>query len=114
MNDEAEKRIEAARQESARQKETAEFLKSLTKNDELIKPIYNPEAYVMREKFRGAASRGELKKTGCSHPLDRLQQYVDEDPSQKRHGRAVNLFECGVCHLPLWLTDPWGNPVTDD
>lgn len=114
MNDDVESRIQAARQQADRAKETKEFLQSLTKNDELIKPIYNPEAYVMREKFRGAANRGELKKTGCTHPLDYLQQYIDDDPTVKRSGKLVNLFECGVCHLPIWFVDPWMNPLSDD
>jgi hypothetical protein len=111
--EEADRRIEAARQQAARQAQTREFLEGLTKDDELVKPVYNPEAFVFREKLRGQAERGELKRTGCRHPFDRLEQYVDDDPLNRRNGRSVNLFECGVCHLLLWLVDPWGEPVSD-
>lgn len=114
MSEEVERRIEEARQQTQRQRQTDEFLKSLTRNDELVRPIVNPEAFVMREKFRGSANRGELKRTGCRHPLERLQQYLDDDPLVARSGRPVNLFECGVCHLVLWLVDPWGDAVSDD
>jgi len=110
----AEARIEAAAQEAARQKQTQEFLQGLTKNDELVRPIYNPEAFVFREKYRGQASRGELKRTECRHPLQYVQQYIDDDPAIKREGRPVNLYECGVCHMPLWMVDPWGSPVPDN
>lgn len=117
MNEEAERRIEEARREAARQKQAQEFLESLTKDSELVKPIYNPEAYVMREKFTGAANRGELRRTNCNHPMQYLQQYVDDDSQRGGRpdltGKPVNLFICGVCELPLWLVDPWGAVVND-
>ena len=113
MNEDVERRIEEARQASARQKETEEFLRGLTSNDQLLKPIYNPEAWVMREKARGAANRGELRKSECRHPLEYIQQYIDDDPSVKRDGRPVNLFACGVCGCLLWFVDPWGEAVPD-
>ena len=113
MSDEADRRIEEAARAAARQKETKEFLDSLTKNDELLKPIYNPEAWVMRDKAKAAASRGELPHKGCPHPLDQVQQYVDDDPSVKRKSRPVNLFACGVCGSLLWFVDPWGVAVSD-
>lgn len=113
MSDEVERRLEAARQAAVRQKETQEFVDSLTKDTELLKPIYNPEAWVIRDKAKSAATRGELVRTDCRHPIAYLQQFVDEDPSRKRDGKAVNLFECGVCHMCLWLVDPWGEAVGD-
>lgn len=113
-NDEVERRIEEAAQKAAREKETAEFVAGLTKNDETLKPIYNPEAWVMRDKARSQALNGKVQKTGCRHPLALLKQYVDEDPSLKRHGNPVNLFECGVCHTPIWFVDPWGEALSDD
>lgn len=111
---EVERRIEVARAESQRSRNAAEFLAGLTKNDEMVKPIYNPEAYVFREKFRGAANRGELQKSGCRHPINAITQYIDEDPKIARNGNPVNLFECGICHLPIWWVDPWGEPITDN
>lgn len=111
--DDAQKRIEAAAQEGKREKETAEFLRGLTSNDEILRPIYNPEAWVMRDKLKAAATRGELKKTGCRHPLADLRQFVDDDPSAKREGRPANLFECGQCHMIVWFVDPWGDPLGD-
>lgn len=117
MSDEVERRIEAAAQEAARQKQAKEFLDSLTKDTELVKPIYNPEAYVMREKFIGAAKRGELPRTDCDHPLNYMQQYVDDDGQRGGRpdlvGKPVNLFICGICTTPLWLVDPWGEVVND-
>ena len=118
VNEETERRIEAAQQEAERQRQTQEFLQSLTANDELLKPVYHPEAYVMREKARGAANRGEIQKTDCTHPFHALDQYVD-DVSERGgrpdiSGRPVNLFVCRICTMPLWLVDPWGTPVTDD
>lgn len=113
MNDETEKRIEAARAVAERESQTQEFLASLTKNDTLVKPVYNPEAYVMREKFRGQANRGELQRTDCRHPLAYIQQYIDDDPLVQRAGRPVNLFVCGVCEMPIWFCDPWGDPLGD-
>lgn len=113
MDDETERRIEAARAEQQRQKETKEFLDSLTKNDELVRPIYNPEAWALRDKARAAASRGELPKVDCRHPFSYLQQYEDDDPSVKRKGLPVNLFMCGVCGMPLWLVDPHGEVKAD-
>lgn len=113
MNEEAERRIEEAAAEQRRAKQAKEFMESLTANDTLIKPIYNPEAFVFREKLRGAATRGDLKRTACRHPLAYLQQYIDDDPAVTRDGKPVNLFECGVCHTALWLVDPWGDPIGD-
>lgn len=114
MSDDVEKRIEAARQEADRQKQTREFLDSLKPGDETVRHIHNPEAFVMREKARGQASRGELLRSGCTHPLAYIQQYVDDDPLVVRKGNPVNLFVCGVCGMLLWFADPWGNPVSDD
>ena len=113
MNDDLEKRLEEARKIGEREKQTREFLESLTKDDEIVRPIYNPEAFVMREKAIGAAGRGEIKRTDCRHPLEYLQQYVDDDPAVGRYGKALNLFECGVCHIPIWYVDPWGVPLAD-
>lgn len=113
MTDETERRIQAAADAASRTRQTKEFLDSLTKNDELVKPIYNPEAWVIRNKAKGAAERGEIERTNCHHPLQFLQQYIDDDPSVKRDGKPVNLFECGVCHMLLWFVDPWGVPVAD-
>lgn len=113
-NDEAERRIEAARVDALRQKETAEFLQSLKPGDEMMRQIINPEAWAMRDKFKAAATRGELPRTDCSHPMALLQQYIDDDPLIKRAGRPVNLFECGVCHMAIWFTDPWGKALSDD
>ena len=112
-SDEAERRIEAARQEAARQEATKEFLESLTSADELVRHIHNPEAFAFREKARGQAARGELERTACRHPMARMHQYVDDDPLRPREGRPLNLFECGDCHMRLWLVDPWGDTVTD-
>jgi hypothetical protein len=114
MSDDAERRIEAAAAQAARQKEAREFLEGLTKNDEILRPVRNPEAYVMREKARGAASRGELPRNDCRHPFQYLQQYTDDDPAVQRRGRPVNLFACGVCGMLLWLVDPWGESKADE
>lgn len=113
MDSDAEKRIEAAAQEAARTKANAEFLAGLTKNDELVKPVYNPEAFVMREKYRGAANRGVMKRSECKHPLTRIFQFVDTDPAVLRNDNGVNLFECSICHTPIWFVDPWGEPISD-
>ena len=113
MNEDAERRIEEARKAAQRQKETDEFLQSLTKNDELVKPIYNPEAWALRNQAQGAANRGEYPKKDCKHPFAYLEQYVDTDPSVKRKELPTNLFECTVCHSLLWLVDPYGNVKSD-
>lgn len=117
MNEEVERRIEEAAAEQRRQKQTQEFLDSLTKDTELIRPVYNPDAFVWREKYKGAANRGELQRTDCDHPLVYIQQYVDDDSARGGRpdiiGKPVNLFECGVCHMKLWLVDPWGAVVND-
>lgn len=117
MNEEAERRIEEARKDAARQKQAREFLESLTADTEMVKPVYNPEAYVMREKFTGAANRGELPRKNCHHPMQYLQQYVDDVSERGGRpdltGKPVNLFICGVCEMPLWLVDPWGEVVND-
>ena len=94
-------------------KQVAEFMNSL-KGKDTLKPIYNPEAFVLRSKAKAAAERGDIKPTGCTHPMQYMQQYQDDDPVRKREGKMVNLFECGVCHMLMWLVDPWGDPVTDD
>jgi len=112
-DDETERRIDAARQDAERKKETKEFLDGLKDGDQLVRPVYNPEAFVMREKFRGAASRGEIPRTRCQHPFQYMEQYTDDDPAVQRRGLPVNLFECGVCHTPFWLVDPWGGVVPD-
>lgn len=113
MNEEAERRIAEARARAERERQTAEFLASITDKDSLLKPIYNPEAFVMREKYRGAANRGDMPRTECTHPFQHINQFLDDDPAVARN-KPVNLFECGVCHMPLWLVDPWGNPISDD
>jgi len=98
-----------------RQRANRDFLNSLTQADgELLRPIYNPEAFIMREKIRGAASRGEIPDTGCRHPLALIRQYVDDDPAVKRNSRPVNLFECGQCHMLIWFVTPDGEPISDD
>lgn len=114
MSDEADRRIEIAAAKVERAKQQQEFIEGLTKNDTLIRPIYNPEAYVFREKMTGAAERGELKRSSCRHPFQDMKQYIDEDPAIARNGRPVNLFECGVCHMIMWIVDPWGVAVSDE
>lgn len=94
-------------------KETEEFVQSLKPGDEIVKPIYNPEAFVLRDQLRSAANRGSLPRTACRHPLANIVQMQDQDPSVKRRGNDVNLFICGVCDMHLWLTDPWGTPISD-
>lgn len=113
-NEEADRRIEAARANAQREKETADFLKSLKPGDSLVKPIYNPEAWVKRDQAKSAAIRGDLQRTNCNHPMAYLTQYVDDDPAANRYGTPLNLFECGVCHTLIWLCDPWGVAVTDN
>jgi len=108
-----EKKLEEERQRKIREEEAAEFLRSLSPNDDLVKPIYNPEAYVVRDKARAAASRGDMPRTQCTHPLWQIKQFVDYDPAVNRKDRPLNLFECQVCHTPLWLVDPWGKMVGD-
>lgn len=116
MTDETEQRIEAARLEAQRTKDNADFLASLKTGDSTVKHIQNPEAFIMREKYIGAAGRNQFtaQQRECSHPLAYLQQFVDDDPLLHREGRPVNLFACGVCHLPVWFSDPWGRPLSDD
>ncbi len=113
MDEDVEKRLEAAKANAERQAEAAEFLQSLKPGDTIAKPVIDPQAYHFRSKLRGAAERGELTRTDCQHPFEYLQQYIDEDPKTTRYRRPVNLFECGVCHLKLWLVDPWGKPKAD-
>ena len=113
MDEETERRIEEARQAAKRQKETADFLDSLTKNDELVRPVYNPEAWVIRDKARAAAQRGEYPKKNCPHPYSTLRQYVDDDPGVKRKGLPINLYECAQCGTLLWLVDPFGEIKAD-
>lgn len=96
-----------------RTKETAEFLQSLKSGDTLVKPVYNPEAWVLRDKYRAAADRGDLKKTECRHPIVAIQQYQDHDPTVKRRDKDLNLFMCSMCGMHLWLVDPWGTPISD-
>lgn len=111
--DEVDRRIEEARQKAERTKETNEFLQSLKPGDEVLKPVYNPEAWIMRDKLKAAALRGELVKTDCRHPDAYLQQYLDTDPSTMRRELPTNLYECGICHMILWMVDPWGVPKSD-
>lgn len=113
-SDDVEKRILAARAEEQHKKDTAEFLLSLGPNDELVRPIHNPEAFIMRNKARAAAARGEITKPGCTHPLYAIKQFIDQDPTIKRRNQPLNLFECTICSMILWLTDPWGDEVSDD
>lgn len=108
-----EQKIEEARLQKVREEEAAEFLRSIGPNADLLKPIYNPEAYVMRDKARAAASRGEMHQTTCRHPLWRVKQFVDYDPAVNRKDRPLNLFECEDCHTLMWLVDPWGKMVGD-
>lgn len=113
MDDETTRRIDEAAAKAARQKETDEFLKSIKSADDVLKPIYNPEAFVMRDKAKAAAARGELPKSDCTHPLQYIQQFEDSDPSVARRGQDVNLFACGVCGCLLWFVDPWGVAIND-
>jgi hypothetical protein len=113
MNEDAERRIEEARQKAEREREAKEFLESLKVGDEIVKPIHNPEAYALRSQAVGRANRGELKRTDCQHKQAYLNQYIDEDPGVKRSGRPINLYECGICHTLLWLVDPWGRVAGD-
>ncbi|MEM3008392.1 MAG: hypothetical protein QXU32_02350 [Nitrososphaerales archaeon] len=90
-----------------------DFLNSIKDPDDIIRPIYNPEAFILRNKAEHAARTGKIKRPDCSHPLQYLKQYVDEDPSVHRRNVPVNLFECGVCHSLLWFVDAWGRPASD-
>lgn len=112
--EDADRRLEAARQATTRQVETADFLKSLTKNDDLVKPIYNPEAWIARDQARSAATRGDIQPSGCTHPMAHLKQFVDDDPAVGRYGTPLNLFSCGACHTLIWFTDPWGTALSDN
>lgn len=113
MSDDVERRLAEAAEEAERQKQTKEFLEGLTKNDEILRPIYNPEAWVMRDKAKGAALRGELPRSECKHSLQYMHQYHDEDPSVARKGNPVNLYACDLCGALLWFVDAWGTPVAD-
>jgi hypothetical protein len=110
VSDDQRDKLEA---EVRRREETKDFLQSLTRNDELLKPIYNPEAWIIRDKLRGAASRNELPRKTCRHPFAYLQQYEDSDPSVIRKGLPLNLFECKVCGTQLWLVDGYGDVKPD-
>lgn len=110
---EVDRRLEAAKTEAVRAEQTQDFLRSLTADTELVRPVYNPEAYVFREKARGAAERGEIQRTDCKHPFQYLQQFEDSDPSVMRKGNSVNLFECQICTMLLWLVDPFGKDKSD-
>lgn len=112
MSDEIKRQVEAARQEEKIRKDTTEFFTSLGPNDEMIKPIYSPEAFIFRSKAKTAAAAGEVVKPNCTHPLAYIHQYFDEEKTLGRN-KPVNLFECGRCHCILWLRDPWGDDVGD-
>ncbi|MDE2101186.1 MAG: hypothetical protein KGL39_28330, partial [Patescibacteria group bacterium] len=108
---EAQDRIEAAARAA---KERDEFIASLGPNDEIVKPIYNPEAWIIRDKAKAAASRGEILPGKCPHPLTHIRQVVDSDPAIRRKDRPVNLFRCELCDMPCWLVSPWGEPLGDN
>jgi len=114
VSEEADKRIEAARVDAQRAKETEEFLKGLKKGDSTVKAIHNPEAWVMRDKAKGAAARGEMsRQMDCPHPIEYMQQYFDDDPGVKRSGKDLNLFVCAQCGCLLWIVDPFGKVAAD-
>jgi hypothetical protein len=83
------------------------------KGTEFVKPITNPQAWIMRDKARAAAARGEYPNNGCPHPVALMNQYVDDDLTVGRKGEELNVFECGLCHSILWLVDPYGNEAQD-
>lgn len=84
------------------------------KGTEMVKPIRNPQAFILRSNAAAGAARGEYPNKECPHPIEMVEQYVDEDPAAKRKGRALNLFECTLCHSLLWLVDPYGNEALDE
>lgn len=83
------------------------------KNTDFVKNITNPRAWIMRDKARAAAGRGEYPRKGCPHPVEMMEQYIDDDSGVDRRQRPLNLFECGLCHSLLWLVDPYGQEAQD-
>ncbi len=89
------------------------FLAGLTKDDQVLRHIPNPEAHLLREKAYLAAQAREYPRKGCPHPISAIEQYLDDDPSAHRESRPTNLFECSICHSLLWLVSPYGEAASD-
>jgi hypothetical protein len=93
-----------------RRQEIREIIES---KEPLLKPMFNIEAEIIRNKALAAAKRGEYPRSGCPHPVQAVEQFIDEDPSTRRNGRPTNLFECTICHSLLWLINPYGEAASD-
>jgi hypothetical protein len=61
----------------------------------------------------GRAAAGEVRKTGCPHPMSAVGQFMDDMPGVDRSGRPTNLFECTICRNLLRLVDWNGNEAVD-
>lgn len=79
------------------------------KGMEMVKAVEHPEPYLLRRQYIGQARAGEYPKTLCPHPVQAVQQFVDDKTNQQ-----ANLFVCSVCNSALWLTDPYGKAAADE
>lgn len=77
-----------------------------------VSPIrqINTDAQLLR-KSAVTEARGGRPAPVCDHPLHAVEQFVDEQPGM--HPRAVNLWQCTICHEFIWLVDSHGKAVAD-
>lgn len=78
-----------------------------------LKHIANPDPEIVRLREAARGRAGEVRKTGCPHPMSAIDWVVDDDSSIGRHSRPTNLFICSACNGMLRLVDFNGVEATD-
>lgn len=78
-----------------------------------LKHIHNPDPEIVRLRESARAKAGQVRQSGCPHPMSAIDWVVDDDSAIGRYGRPTNLFVCGACHGLLRLVDFNGVEATD-
>jgi hypothetical protein len=80
---------------------------------DILKHIGNPDPEIVRLRELARGKAGQVKESGCMHPMSAVDWVVDDDSSIGRHSRPTNLFVCSACNGLLRLVDFNGKEAVD-
>jgi len=80
---------------------------------DILKHISNPDPEIVRLREAARGKAGQVRQSGCPHPMSAIDWVVDDDSSIGRNSRPTNLFVCSACHGLLRLVDFNGVEAAD-
>ena len=80
---------------------------------DILKHISNPDPEIVRLRESARGKAGQVKVSGCLHPMSAIDWVVDDDGSIGRQSRPTNLFVCSACSGLLRLVDFNGKEALD-